>query len=258
MRIETEIPPAISFPDRSNLMFFIIDWAGGTIGGINTQLPEIVYASNLLNNIRELKLKEKERIDKERAQTEAETAENRKRVSSKFEAVEAIMNAQKYSEAISEINTLIKEAQGYKFDDLIRKAEEQIQECKNGLERLEKEEKERQEKERLEKERLEKERFESERLEKERLEKERLERERLERERLAKIKSETIEFIEKSSVIYKEMEFQKIQDKTGIDLAKLEEIIANMIYDKQIRGQIHGNKILFEKNHTDVAFTVVR
>ncbi len=96
-------------------------------------------------------------------------------------------------------------------------------------------------KKRKKQERLEKERKKQERLEKER------EKERLYKENLEKIKKDTTEFITNSTSIYKELKFKRIQDKTGIDLSDLGDLLEYMIYNKQLYGQIKGNTIIFKE-----------
>jgi hypothetical protein len=115
--------------------------------------------------------------------------------------------------------------------------------------------------ERIETERIETKRLEAERVEKERMEKERqrteverLKIERIEKERIEKeaeeerIKTETTLNMKKLSIAYKEITFEKISSKTGLDIEYLENLIENLIISKEIDAEIIGDTLIFKKS----------
>jgi len=96
--------------------------------------------------------------------------------------------------------------------------------------------------------RREAERIEAERIEAERREAERIERERKEKEEEEKrIKNKTIQYIKKLSMAYKEINFEKISSKVGLEIKYLENIVENMIINKEIDAEIHGDTLSFKK-----------
>jgi len=112
----------------------------------------------------------------------------------------------------------------------------------------EKREAERREAERIETERREAERREAERIEVERNEAERRERERKEKEEEEKrIKDKANQYIKKLSIAYKEINFEKISSKIGLEIKYLENIVEDMIINKEIDAEIHGDTLSFKK-----------
>jgi len=102
--------------------------------------------------------------------------------------------------------------------------------------------------ERREVEQRKKEEIERERLEAERKEKERLEKERKEKgEEEKRIRNEAIQHIKKLSIAYKEIKFEKMSSKTGLDIEYLENLIEEMIINKEVEAEIHGNTLIFKK-----------
>ena len=91
-------------------------------------------------------------------------------------------------------------------------------------------------------------RREAERREAERREAERIERERKEKEEEEKrIKNKTIQYINKLSIVYKEIKLEKISSKIGLEIKSLENIVEDMIINKEIDAAIHGDTLSFKK-----------
>jgi len=59
--------------------------------------------------------------------------------------------------------------------------------------------------------------------------------------------TEIIQYIKKLPSIYSEIPFEKIISKTGMESNKLEPLIENMIFNKEINAQISGNILIFKK-----------
>ena len=73
-------------------------------------------------------------------------------------------------------------------------------------------------------------------------------------QRLIRIKEEdekkrdtTIQYIKKLSSIYSEITLEKIISKTGVEKNKLESLIENMIFNKEIDAHISGNNLIFKR-----------
>ena len=57
----------------------------------------------------------------------------------------------------------------------------------------------------------------------------------------------TIQYIKKLPSIYSEITLEKIRSKTGIEKNKLESLIENIIFNKEIDAHISGNKLIFKR-----------
>ncbi|MFX0074710.1 MAG: leucine-rich repeat domain-containing protein [Candidatus Hermodarchaeota archaeon] len=102
--------------------------------------------------------------------------------------------------------------------------------------------------ERKEARRLEAERLKAERLEAERLRKERIEQKRIEKEKKEeRIKDETTQNIKKLSIAYKEITFEKISSKTGLGIEYLENLVEDLIFNREIDAKIDGGTLIFKK-----------
>lgn len=123
------------------------------------------------------------------------------------------------------------------------------------IERIETEriETERIEAERIEAKRRETERIEAERIEVERIEAKKREAERRERERKEKeeeekrIKNKAIQYIKKLPMVYKEINFEKISSKIGLEIKYLGNLVEDMIINKEIDAEINGDTLIFKK-----------
>jgi len=62
-----------------------------------------------------------------------------------------------------------------------------------------------------------------------------------------KKRNDTIQYIKKLPSIYSEIKLKKIISKTGIEKNKLESLIENMIFNKEIDAHISGNKLIFKR-----------
>jgi len=62
-----------------------------------------------------------------------------------------------------------------------------------------------------------------------------------------KKRNETIQYIKKLPSIYSEIRFEKIISKTGIEANKVESLIENMIFNKEIEAHISGNTLIFKR-----------
>lgn len=100
--------------------------------------------------------------------------------------------------------------------------------------------------------------FEAKRIEEERIEAERRGAERIERERKEKeeeekrIKNKTIQYIKKLSIVYKEIKLEKISSKVGLEIKYIENIVEDMIINKEIDAEIHGDTLSFKKTIPEI------
>jgi len=108
--------------------------------------------------------------------------------------------------------------------------------CQNAPKREEKVRKEREQKEREQRER--------EVREAEQREQEQMDRKKKEK----KVKIKAIESIKKLSIVYKEIKIDKISSKIGLDLEYIENLIEEMIINKEIEAEIDEDSLIFKKS----------
>jgi len=102
--------------------------------------------------------------------------------------------------------------------------------------------------EQIEVERIKAKKIEAELIEAKRREAERKERERKEKEEEEKrIKNKAIQYIKKLPMVYKEINFEKLSSKIGLESKYLENIVEDLIFNKEIDAEIHGDTLIFEK-----------